>query len=61
MIAVDEGKVEAATFGEEARKYNRRFLRVVLDELSEPSLVEELKAAVGEPRCLVWIDDNVTC
>lgn len=61
MIAVDEGKVEAATFGEEAREYDLRFLRVVLHELCDPRLVEELKAAVGEPRCLVRIDDNVTC
>ena len=45
VIAVDERKVEAAIFGEEARKYNRRFLRVVLDEMPYPRPISTVRAA----------------
>ena len=61
VIAVDESKVEAATFGEETRKCGLRSLRVVLHHLGDPGLVKKLKAAVGEPRGLVRIDGNVAC
>ena len=59
MIAVDEAEVEAPALLEESRQHDLRILSVVLDELRDPRLVKGLQAAVGEPRRLVRVDDDV--
>src|SRR5216683_4763018 len=30
-----------------------------LDQLGDTSLIEELQTAIGEPRFLVWVDNNM--
>jgi hypothetical protein len=60
VVAVDNGEVEAATVGKEAREHDLRLCGVELHEIRDPGLVEELKAAVGKSRSLVWVDDDMT-
>lgn len=60
VIAVDEGQIEAPALADEARQGDLRLLRVELHQLREARLLQELQAAVGEPRRLLRIEHDMT-
>jgi len=61
VVAVHEREVEAPTFTDEPRQCDLRLLGVVLNQRRNSDLLEELQTAVGEPRCLVGVHDDVSC
>jgi hypothetical protein len=60
VVAVHERQMETPDFAEESRKRDLRLLRVVFHDLCDPCLLQELEAAIREPRRLVGIEGDVS-
>ena len=60
MVPVDEGKVESSALAHEPRQGDLRPLGVELHHVLQPCLLQDLQAAVGEPRRLIGIEHHVS-